>query len=176
MGSDAGGAGGETAATGPDFNLAAGGGTGGYRHIGGFGGGPIQRGNATTSATYSAGVWGGGIPISNSGTGTLRDADHGGGAGGQAVTTVLRFGGGNSYWGGGGGQMMDLDDAIPTTLFPGASVIGGDGGAYQADGNAPGGGGGGAPAASKPGDGARGEARIYVVRGSIPPTDFVFEV
>lgn len=76
---------------------------------------------------------------------------YGGGGGG----VLYHSGGGKSVYGGGGGGGVGIS--------PGTSIFGGNGGAVGVAGTAPGGGGGGANGSSPPGNGARGELRIWGV-------------
>lgn len=138
-------------------------------------GGP-QGAVARSVYASAAGKWGGGSPSPTSGGDGLQDGYHGGGA---ASTHSRSKRGGNSMWGGAAGGTHGSFDAV---TLPGLSKYGGDGGssgngAPSGDGQIPGGGGGSQNTNGQPsGAGARGEVRVYVVRGAIPPEDFVFEV
>lgn len=175
LGTATGGNGGDSTVSGTGIDILAQGGGGGFNWVGGAGGGDIQRVWSGSPSNSNPGTWGGGYSVSTSFLKFVANANHGGGAGGQVPNSSGVCDGGNTFWGGAGGQPMGYEDAVPTESV-GLSTFGGDGGAYQTDGSAPGGGGGGAPAANKPGDGARGEVRVYVVRGGLPSDEFVFEV
>lgn len=119
--------------------MTAYGGTGGSNNVSGNSGG-AGGGAGMNGAVSALGLYGGGA-----GGGVGGDSFYGGGGGGQASGR-----GGNSIFGGGGGSNSGT---------AGTSVFGGNGGASGVAGSAPGGGGGVGAA-----NGARGEARIWVVR------------
>lgn len=162
--------GGVSTVDGGSLAFLAQGGDGGSSYQGGAGGGDLGFANTANNSDTAAGKWGGGIgKWGASGDRRLADADHGGGAGGSKDGGYYSNGG-NSNWGGGGGQPL-TDNAAAPYGTAGASVFGGNGGLAEVDGEAPAGGGGAASNVNKPGDGARGEVRIHIVRGSIPPED-----
>lgn len=176
----AGGEGGDSTFTisGSAVLIANGGKGANYYGSGGFGGGSVGRATHASNSQVRPSKWGGGI----SGNGItavdypIYSTDHGGASGGSYYhSNSDRTPAGDSIWGGAGGR------AAQTSGAGGQSILGGDGGASDANGPgsngaAPAGGGGGARTTLQAGDGARGEVRVYVIRGGFVPEDFVFEV
>ena len=129
------------------------GGEGGGQITGGQGGAPMPISNATNRVEFSNGGRGN---LASSGTSNLVYSGLTGGGGASLIGDTNRTGG--------------------TSLFFGS---GGLGGAWNSSngsaGSAPGGGGGGAAAFNTitSGAGARGEVRVYIVRGKVPANAFL---
>ncbi len=139
------------------YMTAYGGGHGNTTNNAGGGGGVTSAGNANTPGNPVPGTsttdstFGGGFPGTNANNAT--NSVHGGGGGGYQAGTV-----GNSVYGGagGGGQI-----AGGTSVFGGGGGTG-NGSGNGTDGTAPAGGGGGGSGTG--GKGARGEARVWVMK------------
>tara|TARA_R110000787_G_scaffold116307_2_gene226485 strand:+ start:124 stop:927 length:804 start_codon:yes stop_codon:yes gene_type:complete len=137
---------------------------------GGTGFGYKSAGYGSTPGPIAGDKWSGGTSASN-GLREFCDAHHGGGGG-----TTVNDRGGFSMWGGAGSQGPFTSNLLAASI----SLYGGNSGAMgysttlATDGVAPGGAGGcGQNTVAR--DGGRGEARVYVIRGSIPDYEFVFE-